>query len=170
MPKIEERPPNEIGRKALSDWQKAIQQNIYQFDADFRHSVAYYLKKRFPSLETELNAFAARIVQELEPLVIENNLSQNLPRIDPYDGIGRCIEKVVHHPSYDSAGDIIYGSRLLEQMSKPGGLLEALVFLCFCPPKVARRGTTALWLALLGSFGSCKKSPISPRKMVTSKN
>lgn len=120
---------NDKSRNALAAWQEAIKQNVYQIDGDFKHSIASYLAEKCPSIDRELTAFADRIVNELEPEVIENNLSQNLPRIDPYDGIGRRIEKVVHHPSYEAAGNVIYSSRLLERMSKPGGLLEALAFM-----------------------------------------
>lgn len=119
----------EKGRLNLETWQEACKQNIYQQDADFKHSVASYLGSKCPNIEKELTEFGNRVVTELEPLVIENNLSQNLPRIEHYDGIGRHIEEIVHHPTYEAAGNIIYSSRLLERMAKPGGLLESLVFM-----------------------------------------
>lgn len=120
---------NEIGRKGLAAWQTATQKNIYQKNPDFRHSVAFYSPKKFSEIDKELTTFADQVIHELEPLVAENNLSQNLPRIEHDNAIGQKIEKVVHHPAYEAAGNIIYGSRLLERMAKPGGLLEALVFM-----------------------------------------
>ena len=120
---------NDIARQALAAWQKAIHQNIYQNDPDFKHSINTYLVKKCPKIDQELTTFADKIVNELEPLVIENNLSSNLPRIEHYDGIGQKIEKIVHHPTYEAAGNIIYSSRLLERMAKSGGLLEALAFM-----------------------------------------
>ncbi len=120
---------NRKARLALDAWKNGLKKNPYDIDTDFKHSVGLYLKEKYSVLDRELSQFAERTVQELEPLVIENNLTQNLPRIDRYDGIGNLIEKVVHHPSYEASGNIIYSSKLLERMSKPGGLLEALTFM-----------------------------------------
>lgn len=120
---------NEIGRKNLAAWVEAINQNIYQKNPDFQHSIRFYLPEKFLQLDKELASFAERVTRELEPLVAENNLPENLPRIAHYNSIGQKIENVVHHPTYEAAGNIIYSSRLLERMSKPGGLLEALAFM-----------------------------------------
>jgi len=116
----------EEGREALVKWREAIGQNPYLTDPDFQHSVAFYLT---PELDRELSAFAERVVKELEPLVIENNLAENLPRIEHYDSVGLNIEQVVHHPSYEAAGNVIYSARILERLAKPGGLTEALAFM-----------------------------------------
>lgn len=120
---------NQIGRDALKAWKNTISQNSYLIDQDFQHSIEYYFGNNSAKLGKELEQFAEKIINEVDPLVIENNLSQNLPRIDHYDGIGQCIELIIHHPNYITAGNIIYSSRLLERMSKPGGLLEALTFM-----------------------------------------
>ncbi len=120
---------NEIGRQALSEWQKSLKHNIFQNDPDFQHSIDLYLNRKCPHIKQELTAFADRVVNELEPLVAENNLYQNLPRTDHYDGIGQKIEAIIHHPTYEQSGNIIYNSKILERMSKPGGLLEALTFM-----------------------------------------
>lgn len=116
-------------RLSLAVWQKEAKQNPYQMDAGFRHSIAYHLTPGF--LDQELTDFAEKVVEELEPLVIENNLPQNWPRIEHYSSIGSQVERIVHHPTYEAAGNIIYGSELLKRMSKPGGLLEALIFFFF---------------------------------------
>src|SRR5260221_14536945 len=120
---------NEIGRKNLAAWVDVIKQNIYQKNPNFRHSLQFYLPQKFSQLDRELLSFADRVTRELEPLVAENNLPENLPKIYHYNSIAQKIEKIVHHPTYEAAGNIIYGSRLLERMSKPGGLLEALAFM-----------------------------------------
>ena len=120
---------NAIARRALAAWQNSIKKNIYQMDSGFKHSIAQYLVSIKPNIDQELTDFADKIVAELEPLVIENNLPLNLPRIEHDDPIGNKIEKIIHHPTYEAAGNIIYGSRILERMARPGGLLEALVFM-----------------------------------------
>jgi len=121
-------PNKNSARSALEEWQKSIKKNLFITDGDFLHSIRYYLPKKTKLLQ-ELTDFADKVVNELEPLVIENNLFENLPRIDHYNGIGEQIEHVIHHPNYEKAGNIIYSSRLLERMAKPGDLLEALTFM-----------------------------------------
>jgi len=119
---------NTESREALAAWQKELKKNSYKNDPDFRHTVSYYLPDQFNSLDKELEAFSHIIVNEVEPLVRENSRSENLPRIDKYDGIGNRVETIVHHPSYVASGNLIYGSRLLERMAKKGGLTEGLTF------------------------------------------
>lgn len=125
---IDEEIQTQKGRQALQEWQLAVQQNPYLIDKDFRHSVNFFLNKA-STIDQELTAFAERVIVELDPLVMENNLPHNLPKLESYDAIGQKIEEVIHHPSYEAAGNIIYSSALLERMAKPGGLLEALAFM-----------------------------------------
>lgn len=122
-------PENEKGQLALAKWKQAIKSNIYQIDNDFQHSISYYLSKKCPHIEKELTDFGDKVVNRLEPLVIENNLDCNLPRLEHYNAIGQLTERVAHHPTYEFAGNIIYGANILERMAKPGGLLEALSFM-----------------------------------------
>lgn len=119
---------NQIGRQELEDWQQALAQNIYVNDLDFQHSIAFYLTNSSAKLAKELKDYAQKVIKELDPLVIENNLAINLPRLDAYDGIGNRIDKIIHHPTYAAAGDIIYGANILARMSKPGGISEACAF------------------------------------------
>ena len=107
---------------------KEIKNNSYINDPDIRHSVSYHVSERFEQLDKDLEAFSHTILNEVEPLIAENNRPENLPRIAGYDGIGNKIEAIVHHPVYASAGNLIYGSRMLERMARDGGLTEGLLF------------------------------------------
>ncbi|MBN9376879.1 MAG: hypothetical protein BGO14_01770 [Chlamydiales bacterium 38-26] len=120
---------HEVGREHLRAWQREIQKNIFQEDQDFKDLIHKYLSKNNPAIEDELSDFAEKVILELDPLVTENNLPLNLPRMETYDGIGQKINAIIHHPTYVGAGNIIYSSHLLERMAKPGGLLEALAFM-----------------------------------------
>lgn len=116
---------NIIARESLARWKEDCQRDIVAIDKDFVHSVSFLS----PQAKEDLKHFAVKVAIELEPLVAENNLAGNLPKLEPYNGIGQLTETIVHHPSYEQAGNIIYGSKLLERMSKPGGLAEALAFM-----------------------------------------
>lgn len=123
---MEEQSANQIGRDALNHWQNEIKKNIFTTDTDLIHTIHHCLQDKFAEIQPELAAFGQQIPTLLEPLVNENNLSANLPHIDPYDGIGNPIEQIVHHPNYVLIGDIIYGSKLLSYLKKPGGLSQCL--------------------------------------------
>ncbi len=121
--------PNEIARNAFTQWESDIQKNCYTSDSDYRHTIQFYFPDDFTRIDAELEAFGKEVVTHLESVVKENNLALNLPRLNPYDAIGKRIDKVVHHPTYVEAGNIIYHTKLLEKMAKPGGLLECLSLL-----------------------------------------
>lgn len=117
---------NTIGRDALAEWQRATQNNVYKTDTDFIHTIRFWFSDQFTQINAELEHFGNLIASQLEPLVAENHVATNLPRIEAYNGIGLQIEKIIHHPSYEQAGDIIYGSQLLSHLLNPGGLLHCL--------------------------------------------
>jgi len=150
----------EEAREALAKWQADIKRNLYENDADFKHSVALYLSEK---VGEELSAFGERVPKELDPLVMENNLARNLPYLEGYDGLGMRYDKVVHHPSYAAAGDIIYGSRLMEKMAKPGGLLEALCFM-FLSSQAGEAGHNCPIACSAGIIRVLQKVPDFPKK------
>lgn len=117
------------GRIDLENWLNVIQKNIYTNDEDFIHLIKYHFKDTFPQLHENLTAFGDEVITKLEPLVAENNLAENLPKIKPFDSLGNRIDKIEHHPSYIAAGNIIYQTKLLEKLAKPGGVTECLAFL-----------------------------------------
>lgn len=116
-------------REDLNEWLNDTKKNIYSIDKDFIHSIQFYFPEKFATLDSELKNFGEIVATELEPLVAENNLAINLPRLEHYDSLGLTIDEIVHHPAYIKAGNLIYQTRLLERMSKAGGLTECLTFL-----------------------------------------
>lgn len=119
----------QLGRMALETWSAEIQKNIYTNDADLMHLIKFHFKNNFKDVNKALTLFGEEVIKKLEPLVQENNLSDNLPKLKAYDSLGNRVDDIVHHPSYIAAGNIIYQSKLLEKMSKPGGVSECLAFL-----------------------------------------
>ena len=117
---------HQSARESMTQWQTLIKRNPYTIDQDFQHSVSMYFSN--PELQKELTQFAHEVVTHLEPLVIENNLCFNWPRLEKYNGIGELTQEIVHHPNYAAAGDIIYGSKMLARLAKKGGILESLLF------------------------------------------
>src|SRR6185312_6969369 len=119
---------NQQARDALSDFEADIRKNAYH-DDDYRHTIQLHIQNDFEKLNSELEVFGSEVTNILEPLVKENNLAFNLPRVETYNSTGERIDQIIHHPTYVQAGHIIYKSKLLAKMAKPGGLLECLSFL-----------------------------------------
>nr|HAT8713855.1 acyl-CoA dehydrogenase [Legionella jordanis] len=112
-------------REHFSNWQQQLRTNILLEDSSLMHSYRCYFASE-PEFLQELQKFSIRVVTELEPLVMENNLDANLPKLDQYDALGHRQDKVIHHPSYQAAGDVIYGSGLMHYLLKPGQMRKTL--------------------------------------------
>lgn len=110
---------------ALNQWQKGLEESCY---GGLDHTLSFYLSEQAAKLGPELKAFAQTVVRDIVPLVHENNRPENLPCLERYDAFGQASNKVIHHPSYETIGNLIYGTKLMERVSKPGGLLEGLLF------------------------------------------
>lgn len=157
----ETQPNNQNARDYLLEWRNEIQKNIFTIDTDYQHSVQFSFNQHL-KLQEELTDFGAKAVL-LDQLVIENNLAQNLPRLERYDGIGQRIETIVHHPNYIAAGDLIYSSNLLGRMAKPGGLLEALTFM-FLSSQAGEAGHNCPIACGAGMIRILQKVPDFPAK------
>ena len=119
--------PPQATRKYLQEWQNLCKQNFFTLDDNFKHSISYYLAKSAANLNPQLEEFAAGLIA-VEDLVIENHFRLNYPRLEKYDGIGNDTEKICHHPNYETVGNAIYSSNMLQRLSKFGGLQESLAF------------------------------------------
>ncbi|KTD18773.1 Acyl-CoA dehydrogenase [Legionella lansingensis] len=117
--------PYQRAREAFTIWYQQLQDNLLPEDSCLMHSYRHYFSAE-PEFLQRLRAFAKQVATELEPLVMENNLDVNLPKIEHYDAIGIKQDKVIHHPSYVAAGDIIYGSGLMHYLLKPGQMRKTL--------------------------------------------
>lgn len=110
----------QLGREAIAQWQADIQKNIYKNDLDLIHSF-----HNLPSqLQKELETFGAIVPTQLEECVARNHT--NLPSLEAYNSRGDRIDHIMHHPAYIAAGDLIYGTKLLEKIAHPGGLAAGL--------------------------------------------
>ena len=113
------------GRKEMENWLSDLQLSPLTFSPDFLHSVRFYMNLGTDDFISNLKECAQQIPR-LESLVSENDFRFNLPRLEKYDGIGRQTDEIRFHPTYLDAGDIVYGTGMMQLMSRPGGLIKAL--------------------------------------------
>lgn len=112
-------------RKHFSDWEQQLKDCILTEESALMHTYHHYFAQQ-PEFIRQLRNFAHQVVSQLEPLVMDNNLDSNLPKVEHYNAIGERHDCVIHHPSYLSAGEIIYGSDLMHYLLKPGQMLKTL--------------------------------------------
>ncbi|MCA0404073.1 MAG: acyl-CoA dehydrogenase family protein [Proteobacteria bacterium] len=112
-------------RHDLTDWQDELKNNILTDDSHLAHSFQIYFNKDETFL-IKLKQFSNIVSYFLEPLVCENNLSENLPSLAYFNAIGEKSNEVLHHPSYIEAGNIIYGSKLMQYLLEPGNMIKTL--------------------------------------------
>jgi alkylation response protein AidB-like acyl-CoA dehydrogenase len=107
------------GRSDLHAWEAAQPENAFASDTHFKHVLSIYAHKRdhpdesLEDLQADLTRFGAEVAGPVDELVRQNNLHQNLPRLNRYTGIGERTEKIEHHPTYHEAGSYIYGSGVM---------------------------------------------------------
>ncbi len=98
------------GRADLAAWLAAQPADLYADDADLQALVAAHgMQARAPRFHDVGQAVAG----PLDAAVRENNLHRNLPVLDDWDGIGRFSGGVSHHPSWRTAGKLIYGTGIM---------------------------------------------------------
>src|SRR5690554_4455325 len=78
-------PAQAQGREDLKAWEASQPDNIYLSDAHFKRMVPLYVSgEALEKLDADLERFGAEVVSAVDPLVRENNLHQNLPRLERY--------------------------------------------------------------------------------------
>ena len=121
-------PGHAYGRDRMREWLKRSQENTYTKNRDFQHTVRYHLGEDCPTVDEELTAFGAEVPTTLDAAVTENDFRFNNPRIEAYNGIGDRIDRIVHHPGYATAGNLIYGTGIVSKLATLGGMREGMSF------------------------------------------
>jgi alkylation response protein AidB-like acyl-CoA dehydrogenase len=121
-------PGHAYGRDRMREWLQRSQENAYTRNRDFQHTVRYHLGEAFDTVNEELTAFGAEVATTLDIAVTENDYRFNNPRIDAYNGIGDRIDRIVHHPGYATAGNLIYGTGVVRKLATLGGMRDGMSF------------------------------------------
>jgi hypothetical protein len=121
-------PGHAYGRDRMREWLQRSQENAYTRNWDFQHTVRYHLGAAFETVNEELTAFGAEVATTLDIAATENDYRFNNPRIDAYNGIGDRIDRIVHHPGYATAGNLIYGTGVVRKLATLGGMRDGMSF------------------------------------------
>jgi acyl-CoA dehydrogenase len=97
-------------RSDLRHWEELQPSNFFQADHQLQRLLARWMD---PELLSERQAhfehFGSVVAGPLDEASQINNRPHNLPRLERWSSIGERIEKIEHHPSYDTCGEAIYG-------------------------------------------------------------
>ena len=117
----------ETGRAELAEWERTQPTNFYASDHNLQSILKYYWgPTKLGDALPQLSKFGAEAATTVDQAVRHANLSENLPRLERYSGIGERIEEVAHSREHDIAGEAIYGSGAMSVYAKPGNNLLAL--------------------------------------------
>lgn len=117
----------QAGRADLEAFAYSLRHNAYEEDEHFRGLVAGYAgDDRRDDLEAALRSFGEVVMRELDDVVRQNNEPGNLPRLKRWSGHGRRIEEVEHHPTYERAGELIYGSGVMAAFEEHPNMMGVL--------------------------------------------
>ena len=95
----------ELGRNLLADWGLAQPTNLFAIDVNLQRSLEFHWgRENYTRHANRLYSFGETMAQIVDSAVREANLTDNLPRLDRFDGIGRRIENVIFHPQHHTAG------------------------------------------------------------------
>lgn len=111
-------------RAQFRHWEAQLKDNLLRPDSGLMHTYQCYFPEDVAFIQN-LKDFARRI-PVLEAVVMENNKDANLPSVDHYNAFGERQDRVIHHPTYIEAGNIIYGSGLMTYLLQPGQMLKTL--------------------------------------------
>ncbi|MCA9524643.1 MAG: acyl-CoA dehydrogenase family protein [Myxococcales bacterium] len=98
------------GRRDLTAWLAAQPTNLYADDEALQALVRYH---GLLAREESLHATGRIVAGPLDAVVRENNLHRNLPVLDDWDPVGTYTGQVAHHPSWRTAGKLIYGTGVM---------------------------------------------------------
>ncbi len=117
----------ESGREILANWLTARQDNFFTADRNLQRILEFYWgEERYKEHIARLYRFGRESATIVNEAARVSNLTENLPRLDLYDGIGRYTGEVAFHPSYHEAGRAIYGSGVMAVLGEPGNNLLSL--------------------------------------------
>lgn len=115
----------QVARNEFTLWEEQLKENLLLSDSCLMHTYQCYFANDQDYLR-QLKEFAVIVANQLEPIVMENNLDANLPKVEHYTPFGFRHDKVNHHPTYIEAGNLIYGSELMKYLLQAGQMKKTL--------------------------------------------
>jgi alkylation response protein AidB-like acyl-CoA dehydrogenase len=98
------------GREDLAAWKRAQPDNLYTDDDALLALVEHH---NIHDHARRLSDAGAVVAGPLHAAVTENNLHRNLPVLDDWSAIGEYTAGVSHHPTWRTAGRLIYGTGIM---------------------------------------------------------
>ncbi|HYC01131.1 MAG TPA: acyl-CoA dehydrogenase family protein [Candidatus Limnocylindrales bacterium] len=121
-----------VGRQLLQGWLRSKPDNYYTCNANLDRLLALFAGAgEADAMRSRLRDFGGVLASKVDPLVVDCERVENLPRLRGWSGIGELTEEVEFHPSYREAGRHIWRSGIMAIQAKPGRNLEqaAMIYL-----------------------------------------
>lgn len=150
-------PSPTTARAAFSAWRAAVR---HRAPASEGHLRALAEAAGHADAWPSLMAFAERYAA-LDPLVVETNRAESLPRLRRYDGQGNRTEEVVFHPDYHALGRAIYATGVMSRYAHPGSewVTLALTYLVAQGGEAGHACPLACTAGLIKILHACPDAP-----------
>ncbi|MBI4590384.1 MAG: acyl-CoA dehydrogenase family protein [Candidatus Rokubacteria bacterium] len=122
----------EQGRSLLRRWEAAKPTNFCDDDEHLRRTLAFRVgPARLAPVEALLHQAGGDSAGPVSRACALLDRPENLPRLEPWNGIGERTEEVVFHPAFHEVGRLVWRSRVLSLLGEPGNvaLHTALAYL-----------------------------------------
>ncbi|MBI2544416.1 MAG: acyl-CoA dehydrogenase family protein [Candidatus Rokubacteria bacterium] len=122
----------ERGRSLLRRWEESKPTNFYEDDQHLQRTLAFRVgRPRLAEVEPLLRQAGADSAGPVNGASALLDRPENLPRLEPWNGIGERTEEVVFHPAHHEVGRLVWRSRVLSLLGEPGtvALHTALAYL-----------------------------------------
>lgn len=127
----------EQGRADLSAWKAAQPDDLFADDDALLALVEHHGLQRY----AERFHDAGRVVAgPLHAAAVQNNVHRNLPVLDDWSGIGSHTAAVAHHPSWNEAGRLIYGTGIMSLYGETPTSHRAILSLFYLTAQAGEAG------------------------------
>ena len=125
------------GRGDLAAWNREQPSNFYTDDDALQALVEHHGLK---SYAPKFHAAGGVVAGPLDEAARENNLHRNLPVLDDWSDIGEFTGGVHHHPSWWTAGRLIYGTGIMSLYGETPTSHRAIFTLFYLTAQVGEAG------------------------------
>ena len=107
-------------RADLAAWRAETRTSPYSRSRLLRLLLSQHSPDLLAQHEEDLRRFGEVVGAKLDELAGVVNRDENLPRLDPRDGLGRERQAIDFHPAYHEIGTQVYGARLMADYGESG--------------------------------------------------
>jgi len=115
-------------RGEYARFHEKMEENLWDRQGEMLHTLRQYIPaEKLARLAADLDQAGATLAA-VQAAAETNEERMNYPIHQPYDGVGRRVDNVVHTGAHTIVGNAIYGTDVVRRLTERGGLKEGFAF------------------------------------------